>query len=139
MRTARLHQVIPSKDTKPEKILQKLLRLQKIQFIKHKPILGQPDIFIEPNLCIFVDGDFWHANPMKYKRDGKVEEGFKNKPNKILSGKLKAIDVWNRDKKVNQTLKKDNYKVLRFWHSELENNPEKCIQKILKTIKESRR
>ena len=96
---------MPLKDTKPERILQKLLKTKKIPFIKHKPILGQPDIFIKPNICIFVDGDYWHANPKKYKRDGKEESGFKGKPNKILAGKLKVCDVWNRDKKVNQTLK----------------------------------
>jgi len=26
------------------------------------------------------------------------------------------------------------YVVLRFWHSELETNPDKCLQKILKLI-----
>ena len=139
MRKARLHQVIPSKDTKPEKILQKLLKSKGIKFEKHKSIFGRPDVFIEPQICIFVDGDYWHANKNDYKRNGKMERGFRNMPNKILSGKLHAKDIWKRDNKVKQTLKKEGYVVLRLWQSELDYKPEKCLQKIIKIIKESRR
>ena len=139
MRKARLHQVIPSKDTKPEKILQKLLKSKGIKFEKHKSILGQPDVFIEPQICIFVDGDYWHANKNYYKRNGKIEHGFRNRPNKILRGKFRAKDKWQRDSKVNQTLRKEGYVVLRLWQSELDYKPEKCLQKIIKIIKESRR
>ena len=43
------------------------------------------------------------------------------------------------DNKINQALIQQGNVVLRFWESELEENPEKCIQKIIKIIKESRR
>ena len=135
MRKARLHQVIPSKDTKPEKILQKLLKSKGIKFEKHKSIFGRPDLFIEPKTCIFVDGDYYHANKNDYKRNGKIELGFRNRPNKILRGKFRAKDKWQRDSKVNQTLRKEGYVVLRLWQSELDYKPEKCLQKIIKAIK----
>lgn len=66
--------VIPIKDTLIEKKLQDLLRIKKIRFEKHKPILGQPDLFIEPNICIFADGDYWHRISKSLKRDEEVNE-----------------------------------------------------------------
>ena len=72
IRDARAKQVLPVKDTKPEKDLQEILNEKGIEFEKHKSILGQPDIFIEPNTCIFVDGDYWHANPEQFIFKGKL-------------------------------------------------------------------
>ena len=132
IRKARLHQVFPVKDTKPEKDLQKILNDKGIEFEKHKPILGQPDIFIEPNICIFLDGDYWHANPKDFVNKGKLYPGFK-KDDHII-GNLSAKDKWARDKNVSQRLRKKGYNVIRFWQSELDNYREKCIQKICKLI-----
>ena len=108
-----------------------------IEFKKHMPILGQPDAFIQPNICIFTDGDFWHANPKPWLKHGIKKNGFK--PNDHIVGKKFAKDAWAYDKRITDTLKKDGYVVLRFWESELETEPEKCLQKIIKIIKESRR
>lgn len=70
-------------------------------------IVGKPDIFIEPNICIFADGDYWHNTE-----------------------KSKIRDIF-----VNQELNKQNYKVLRFWEHEINKEPQKCLEKILETIK----
>jgi very-short-patch-repair endonuclease len=72
MRTARLKHVCPLKDTKPEIEVQNALKQLNIDFKKHFPILGQPDIFIEPNICIFVDGVYWHFNRQQIIRDTSV-------------------------------------------------------------------
>ena len=45
---------------------------------KHKPIRGQPDVFIHPNICVFVDGDRWHANPKPFIYKNKKNPGFKS-------------------------------------------------------------
>jgi len=140
IRRARAKQVFPLKDTKPEKHLQSLLRDKKIKFETHRNfvkkgtrIYGQPDIFIKPNICIFVDGDYWHCNPNDYVYRKKLIPGFKS--NDQITGKKYAKEKWAKDKGVNDKLKKGNYTVLRFWQSELESDPEKCIKKFLKTIK----
>ena len=132
IKDARAKQVLPVKDTKPEKDLQKILNDKGIEFEKHKPILGQPDIFIEPNICIFVDGDYWHANPNDFTHKGKLHPRFK--PGDHIVGNLSAKDKWAKDKSVTQRLKKKGYKVMRFWHSELENYQEKCLQKLASLI-----
>ena len=126
----RRHQVFPPKDAKStEEPLQKLLKENKIDFKKHKPILGIPDAFIEPNICIFADGDYWHGNPVMFNPNNEITSS---------GGRKKVWEIWEKDEKVNQSLASQGYKILRFWESELNNNPEKCLQEIIKIIKESK-
>jgi len=40
----------------------------------------------------------------------------------------------NRDKKVNYSLKKDGWIVIRIWESDIKNNINRCVNKILKKI-----
>jgi len=141
-REIRAKLVIPSKDTTGEIILQMLCKTAGIQFLKHKNFdLGfqhhQVDLFIKPNICLEVDGDYWHANPNEHKRQGRIHAGFK--PEHPLPSpknkKMTAKDKWKLDKKVTRALVSQDNIVIRFWQSELEENPEKCIQKIIKAIK----
>src|ERR1700693_2148045 len=94
IRDARLKQVIPFNDTEPELILQKALR-EFIEIETHAHLYGQPDIKIN-NLLIFVDGNFWHANPERYVADTEMmTRGSK---------KLTAQDIWDKDKKITKYL-----------------------------------
>lgn len=106
LRNARLKQVFPFKDTSIEKAMQKALIKQDITFRTHEPIIGQPDIFIEPNICIFCDGDYWH-NREDYKK---------------------------RDKYVNQKLKEKGYIILRFWEHQINRNIDGCLELIKNVI-----
>lgn len=77
-RAARLEQLFPRKDTKIEVVVQNELIKLGITFTKHEPIIGQPDIFVEPNLCIFVDGTYWHSLEKVKKNDECVHTELKN-------------------------------------------------------------
>lgn len=68
----RRYKKIPKKNTRPEKMMQIAISLEGIKYRTHEPILGQPDIFIEPNICIFIDGEYWHSLPKAFKRDNEV-------------------------------------------------------------------
>ena len=97
-------------------------------------------MFIEPNICIEVDGDYWHGNPNNFKAGGKTHPGLKS-DQVIVWGSDKAKTAkWVRenDMKITQALIQHGNQVLRFWQSELEADPEKCLQKIIKAIKESK-
>lgn len=109
LRVARLLQVFPVKDTSIEVALQNSLREFGILFEKHKAVLGQPDIFIEPNICVFADGDYWHNRPAQIVRDQKVGEG----------------------------LREQGYKVVRFWEHEINDNVEGCVDEICKFVGET--
>jgi len=108
----RLYQKIVKKDTFPERAIQKILRKNKISFIKHKPIINikhkyQCDIFIEPNIIIECDGDYWH-----------------NYPN------LREID-----KTRNKELQEKNYVIIRFWEKDIREDINKCLDKLMRAIK----
>ena len=132
MSLKRLKQVFPPKDTKPEKHLQKLLDEIGIKYTKHKAIIGQPDIFVNPNICVFVDGDYWHANPNPHIKSKRKHSGYK--PDDHIIGKKDAKFMWAKDEKVNKTLEECGYVVLRFWVTKIEKNPKKCLKEIISLL-----
>ena len=105
LREKRLHQVFPQKDSKPERMMQTFLDLNNIKYQKHKAILGQPDIFIEPNICLFVDGCYFHGcqecHPNIHKKYPQIEK-------QML-----------RDTRVTHDLMEQGYLVLRIWEHKI--------------------
>ena len=138
---ARLKQK-PTKNTVPEKLMRKMLKDLGIRFeeqIGIKEPACQPDFFIQPNILIFSDGDYIHANPNPFllPRSSKIHPGYKDDAKYFRNKTMK--DKRRQDQRITRGLKKEGYKVLRFWQSELENNREKCLQEIIEAIKESKR
>jgi len=84
-----------------------------------------------------------YANPNPFvipSKSSRTQPGFKADDvifgvSKSRKKPLLAKDTWETDRKETKALKQLGNKVLRFWHSELENSPEKCLQKIIKEIK----
>ena len=121
---------IPSKDTRPEIVLGKILWRSGIRYRKHYKIVGRPDfVIVSKRIAIFVDGDFWHGHNWKLR-------GFRNLTEELATYKKfwvsKITNNIKRDIKVNNILKKDNWKVIRLWESDLKKNPDKIMRKILK-------
>jgi len=131
----RLEQVFPTKDSKFELAVQDQLREKGIKFEKHKKIKGQPDIFIKPNLCILLDGDFHHANPSKYSNDFVIWRKRISKSSRRHVQEITAKMIWEKDELVNKELRSKGYEIIRIWHSEFKKDPEKCVQVIIKNIK----
>lgn len=120
-RGIRPNQIFPEKDTILEKTIQNRLNDLHIQFSKHKNIENfvQCDIFIEPNIVIFVDGCYWHACPICFPNRTKLT-------NQQTSCML-------RDIVVNEFFNKlgDKYIVFRFYEHDIESKLEECINKII--------
>ena len=73
---------------------------------------GQPDfVFASARLAVFIDGDFWHGNPRRFRLP---RSNLKYWTRKILSNQC-------RDRKVNKLLRASGWKVYRFWQSALGN------------------
>lgn len=102
--------------------LQKALYSKGIIFETQKNIIGHPDIFIPPNICIFCDGDYWHANPDFYE------------PQEMMRKGLKAIKIWKRDLRTEKRLTAKGYVVLRFWEWEINEQIEQCLRTIEQAI-----
>jgi len=117
---------IRSKGTKPERIIGKKLREKGIYFTQHvKKVFGKPDItFLRKKIAVFIDSDFWHCNPENFQMPKTNRDYWENKIQRNVE----------RDKKVNQKLKKEGWKVIRIWESEIKEDPTECVERILKAI-----
>jgi len=122
-RLRRLYQIFPKKDTLPERLIQEELTKRNITFAKHVPLIGQPDLFIEPNICIFADGDYVHGNLKLYKYDDITMCG--------LSVKDKQLKDWE----VTLKLTEQNYFVLRFWETDIKKDIKSIGDRIENLIK----
>lgn len=90
-----------------------------------KNLPGKPDIvFPKSKIAIFADGDFWHGKDFQHWV-GKVPPFWK----------VKIAANIERDKKQNRILKKQGYKVVRFWGSFIKKHPEKVTSKVSRLIK----
>lgn len=116
---------VRNKDTNIELLLRKALSQRGIRFRIKNKLFGKPDIVLPgKKIAIFCDGDFWHGKNFK-----KEKKGYKEFWVKKIRGNIK------RDSLVNATLEKEGWKVLRFWKTEILGNPQKCTNKVKKSIR----
>jgi DNA mismatch endonuclease (patch repair protein) len=121
---------ILAKNTKPEIVLRKLLSFNKIRGYRlHYGLSGKPDIvFPKYKIAIFIDGCFWHKCPKCFIEPQTRRKFWMDK----ISGNVA------RDKKVNKQLKKEGWKVLRFWEHLLRKTPNSVYKGVLKELKKKR-
>ncbi len=116
---------IRSTNTKMENLLAKEMKKAGVKFRRYPKIFGKPDFLIkDKKTIIFIDGCFWHKCPKCY-REPKTKKDF------WLPKIEKNVE---RDRKVNKTLKRNGYKVIRFWEHDVEKNIDKCVKRILKLL-----
>lgn len=103
-----------------------ILRKHKISgWRRNSRLPGKPDfIFPAGHLAVFIDGDFWHGNPKRFRIPKSNVSYWQQK---ILSNVL-------RDKRTNKTLRKLGWRVFRFWQSSL--NDENRIVARINRVKE---
>lgn len=117
------------RDTNPELILRKELWRQGLRFRKNCSSLpGKPDIvFMSAKVAVFVDGKMWHGYNWEKQKDD-----FKSNREFWIPKIERNIQ---RDKEVNEELKRIGWKVLRFWDFEVTKELLACIEKIKQAIK----
>lgn len=104
MRAKVIVATLHTQKSKIELKLQHFLNELNIPFEKHKAISGHPDIFIEPNVCIFADGCYWHKCEVCFDKNKFTEIDLKKKAyDNIITAKLKEA----------------GYVVFRFWEHEI--------------------
>ena len=102
---------VKSRGTAPEMLFRRALRKAGIRFRSNDTKLpGKPDIVIPTRrLAVFVDGDFWHGNPKKFRIPKSNCEYWQQK---ILGNRT-------RDRAVTKRLKQLGWRVFRVWESSL--------------------
>jgi DNA mismatch endonuclease, patch repair protein len=92
---------------------------------RHLRLPGRPDFtFRAARVVIFVDGCFWHGCPKHSNRPVQNAAFWEEK----LSGNQK------RDRRNTRLLKKNGWKVLRFWEHDIQRRPDKCIAKVQRLL-----
>lgn len=121
-------QAVKATGSKIEVALAKALFARGYRYRKNdKSVFGKPDLtFKKIKLAIFVDSEFWHGkNWSKRKFDHKSNQDFWRK---------KIERNIQRDREVNRVLRKEGWKVLRFWGRMIERKLDFCIANIEKAI-----
>lgn len=89
------------------------------------PVFGRPDfVFPTHRLAVFVDGCFWHCCP----RHSTIPTGNRT----FWEAKLAANRA--RDRRVNRTLRKMGWRVLRIWEHDLTRRDGRWVGRITKTF-----
>ena len=118
---------IKSENTSIEVILRKALWAAGVRYRKNcKNVFGKPDLCIKKyKLAIFCDSEFWHG---KFYLEGKIP---KNNREYWIQKFERNIQ---RDKEVNEKLKKNGWTILRFWEKDIKTNTKKCVEDILSVL-----
>lgn len=112
IREARLKQIMPWRNTYPERLLNETLLSLGLNPVLQYPLkVTLMDLaFPEKKIAIYVDGCYWHSCPVHF-------------PNSHMK---------NNDEKVNKFLLENNWKVLRFWECKIKEDPLLIGNEILK-------
>jgi DNA (cytosine-5)-methyltransferase 1 len=120
---------VKSRDTAPEKLLRRALRKAGFRFRSCDPKLpGKPD-FVLPSrrLAIFVDGDFWHGRQWQTRKHTSLEGQFaRSKSRDYWLGKIRRNMA--RDMANTSALLDKEWKVARFWETDVNRDPDRCLQ-----------
>ena len=123
---------IRSKDTGIERRMCSLFRKHGLHYRRHPKVFGSPDFIVEKSVLVFCDGDFWHGNNWKIRGLNSFEEELESY-SEYWKNKIKR-NV-ERDKEVDTELRKQGWKVIRFWESDILKNPERCAKIVFNHIK----
>lgn len=115
---------VRSKGSLIEKAFERALRANGLRFRKHpSKVFGCPDFILrDSKVAIFCDSHFWHGYRWKTKRlEIKTNRRF-------WIRKIEANIA--RDRLVSRRLKKNGWRVLRFWESKITRDLHSCIEAI---------
>jgi DNA mismatch endonuclease (patch repair protein) len=119
--TSRIMAAVRGRDTRPEMMLRRELHARGLRFRVHpKDVPGRPDIVNRGRrVAVFVDGDFWHANPREWERRGfaRMEDQFPLEKRDKWSTKLARNT--ERDRDVTRRLVEEGWTVVRVWESDV--------------------
>jgi len=119
---------IKNKDSVIELTLRRELWHRGLRYRKNvKSIFGKPDIaFIGKKVAVFCDSEFWHGYAWEISKDD-----FQSNQDFWINKIERNIQ---RDKEVNDHLRKEGWIVLRFWGREIIRDTSACADIIHKAL-----
>jgi len=116
---------IRGKNTKPELAFRKALYAAGYRYrIDYRKLIGKPDILLKKyKTAIFIDGEYWHGHNWA-ERKPKVKTN-----REFWIAKIERN--MQRDREVNQELKRLGYTVFRFWETEIKKELNRCLNEVI--------
>lgn len=116
---------IRGKNTKPEILLRKELWALGFRYRIKNKLPGHPDVvFPRKRVAVFIDGCFWHCCPKHCKMPETNRDFWEKKLHRNVE----------RDKEVTRKLKKDGWKVIRFWEHQIKSDLISCVNRIVRYL-----
>ncbi|HOG10303.1 MAG TPA: very short patch repair endonuclease [Smithella sp.] len=105
----------------------KILKQHKITgWRRHMALPGKPDfVFLAAKIAVFIDGDFWHGNPISFRLP----------KSNIAYWETKILGNKRRDRRINKILRTQGWRVVRFWQSSL-SNESSVVKKLMRALEE---
>ena len=123
---------VRSRDTGLEKSMQTILDGLGLQYEIQPNLFGHPDFKLAgEKIMIFCDSSFWHG---RSNNDVKGRSFHKNK--EFWSEKLAATR--RRDRVITRKLTEDEWKVLRFWDTDINQRTESVKNRLTEALNEKR-
>ena len=119
---------VRNKDSAIELALRKELWSRGLHYRKNvKSVYGKPDIaFIGKKIAVFCDSEFWHGYAWEISKDD-----FQSNQDFWINKIERNIQ---RDKEVNDQLRKEGWIVLRFWGKEIIRDTSACADLIQQAL-----
>jgi DNA mismatch endonuclease, patch repair protein len=136
--TSSMMSQVKGKNNKAEIALRKELWKRGYRYRLYDPRLpGKPDlVFSGCKVVVFIDGDFWHGRALIEQGEEALLQAIRTERNKWWLEKLsKTVE---RDKKVTQELKDNDWKVIRLWESQVKADVKIAADRVEELLKEVR-
>jgi len=95
------------------------LKGSKVRHEMYPKLPGSPDIFVYPNILVFLDGCFWHCCP----------RCFRPPKSRVAYWHPKLAGNKRRDKKISRALRQQGWKVIRIWEHEIRAKPSEILRR----------
>lgn len=120
---------IKGKNTKPEVVLRKAIWNLGYRYRLQTKLAGRPDLIFSPyKVVVFVDGCFWHKCPAHFVQPKTRPEFWKNKINSNAA----------RDRRNNEILQSEGWKVVRIWEHEINQSIEDSVARVVDALESQR-
>jgi len=127
---------VRSRNTKPELVLRRAVHARGARYRIHADdVVGRPDLAIRSRkIAVFVDGDLWHGNPAEWRRRGKTDLASMF-PSRTEWWVAKIERNMAHDRKVDEQLRAEGWRVLRLWASDVMADPDSAAETVVGAIR----
>ena len=134
--TSRMMAAVRDRNSKAELALRRELHSHGVRYRLHaRDVPGRPDIVWRGRkVAVFVDGDMWHGHAWKVRGLAKLEDLFPTNTEWWVS-KIRRTE--ERDRHVNQELRREGWRVVRLWESDILASPAQAARRVMRVLSQS--